>query len=100
MNLVCWNQGFHRGLAVVHDLGITQVEKDAETKHVASVLRDASVAEVEPEQVDVLGRKLVETVRLMSATVARSGDSRAIHRAGMGWDSPGQPVSDGCNRQV
>jgi hypothetical protein len=50
-------------------LGITQVEKDAETKHVASVLRDASVAEVEPEQVDVFPGKLVEPVARMAATL-------------------------------
>lgn len=100
MNLVRWNHGSHRGLALVDDPWITQVEKNPQPEDLASVLRDAPVAEVKPEQIDILRRKLVEPVRLVAATVACSRDRPSVRRPGMRRDSPGQPVSDRFNREV
>jgi hypothetical protein len=47
--LALWNHELHRGLASVNDLGVAEIQENAELEDLASVLGDAAIAEVWPE---------------------------------------------------
>src|ERR687896_1783221 len=81
--------GLYGRLALVHDARIRKVEVDAKPVAVARARRDAAVAQVQAEQVAVLGWELVERVLGMAA-------DRAVRRrrAGMPGQSAGEPVPD------
>src|SRR5918992_62190 len=86
--------GLYGRLALVHDARMRKVEMDAKPVDVARSRRDAAVAQVQAEQVAVLGWELVERVLGMAA-------DRAVRRrrAGMPGQSAGEPVPDGADRQ-
>src|SRR5687767_13882780 len=87
-------EGPYGRLALVHDARIRQVEVDAKPVDAPRSRRDAAVAQVQAEQVAVLGWELVERVLGMAAD--RAARRR---RAGMPGQSAGEPVPDGANRQ-
>jgi hypothetical protein len=81
-------------IALVHDARIRKVEVDAKPVDAARSRRDAAVAQIQAEQVAVVGWELVEGVLGMAAD--RAARRR---RAGMPGQSASEPVPDSADRQ-
>jgi hypothetical protein len=70
MNLVVREDAADRFTGLVDHPRVAQVEADPQPVNATTVLRDAPVAQIDAEQVDVLGWKLAEVVLVSAATCA------------------------------
>jgi hypothetical protein len=76
----------HCRFAVIDDLRIFQIEEYPQPEHIAGVPRDATVTEVQTEEIDVLRREVVKPMAWMAAVNARRHNRvTSIERAGMLW---------------
>jgi hypothetical protein len=82
-----------RGFARVDDARVPEIEIHPQPVHVAAMRRDATVAQVQAEQVDVGRRKLREAVSECATGAARGPSSRRSQR-----DATGEPIADGGTR--
>jgi hypothetical protein len=75
MDLVVGNENAYRLLAFINDQRVPEIEEHPEPEDLPGVSRDAAVAEVEAEYVDVLWRQRVEQMCRVTALDA-SGSLR------------------------
>jgi hypothetical protein len=81
--------GEHRPPRLRDDARIRKVQRDAELEHAARVLRQAPVAKVDAQWVDVARRKLAEAVGRAAAAFAAPAGARRDAR-----DAAAEPVAD------
>lgn len=92
MHFVVWNRGLHRLNAFLDDLWIFLVQEDPETEDTARMLGDASIAQVEAQQVDVSRPELAAVMLVLPACHA---DLPVRRFPRMAWQLAGVPVPDG-----